>query len=150
MRYITLTDTTTDAQVTVEHDAVAIRAALGGWFDDELADEMDHFAQTLQSYGPAKSWGAAGVSTPVAPADLGSVLGVTWQRAPIPLLDLGGVAERLGLSYATVRRYRSQDESFPEPDALLGQSPGWLPETVDRWQASRPGRGVGGGRPRKV
>ena len=26
---------------------------------------------------------------------------------------------------------------------------GWLPETIDRWNAARPGRGVGGGRPRK-
>ena len=67
----------------------------------------------------------------------------------IVLLDLHGVAERLGLGYATVRRYRSQDATFPEPDATLGQSPGWLPETIDAWQAARPGRGAGGGRPRK-
>lgn len=25
----------------------------------------------------------------------------------------------------------------------------WLPETIDRWNAARPGLGVGGGRPRK-
>ncbi len=67
----------------------------------------------------------------------------------INLLDLRGVADRIGLSYATIRRYRSQDPSFPTPDATLGQSPGWLAETIDAWQAARPGRGVGGGRPRK-
>ena len=33
--------------------------------------------------------------------------------------------------------------------ALIGRTRGWLPETIDRWNASRPGRGVGGGRPRK-
>lgn len=39
--------------------------------------------------------------------------------------------------------------NLPEPDALIGATRGWLPETIDRWNAARPGRGVGGGRPRK-
>ena len=33
--------------------------------------------------------------------------------------------------------------------ALIGATRGWLPETIDRWNAARPGRGVGGGRTRK-
>ena len=38
---------------------------------------------------------------------------------------------------------------LPEPDVLIGRTRGWLPETIDEWNARRPGRGVGGGRPRK-
>ena len=38
---------------------------------------------------------------------------------------------------------------LPEPDALIGSTRGWLPETIDAWNAARPGRGSGGGRPRK-
>jgi len=73
--------------------------------------------------------------------------GPSWE-AP-PLLDLAEVAARLGVSYGSIRRYRSMDPTFPAPDVLLGQSPGWLPATIDAWQAARPGRGVGGGRPRR-
>jgi predicted DNA-binding transcriptional regulator AlpA len=65
-------------------------------------------------------------------------------------LDLAGVADRLGLAYQSVRSYRSQDSTFPAPDIVLGQSPGWLPETIDAWVARRPGHGFRGGRPRKV
>ena len=32
---------------------------------------------------------------------------------------------------------------------MIGRTRGWLPETIDEWNANRPGRGVGGGRPRK-
>lgn len=67
----------------------------------------------------------------------------------LALLDLRGAAELVGVSYATMRRYRTQSD-FPEPDAYLGQSPGWLPETLTAWMDARPGRGVGGGRPRKA
>ena len=63
-------------------------------------------------------------------------------------LDMMAAADRLGVSYATVRRYRATG-GFPPADVVVGQSPGWLPGTLDAWQAGRPGRGVGGGRPRK-
>ena len=32
---------------------------------------------------------------------------------------------------------------------MIGRTRGWLPETIDGWNAKRPGRGVGGGRPPK-
>lgn len=64
-------------------------------------------------------------------------------------LDMRAAAARLGVDYATVRRYRATG-NFPPADVRVGQSPGWLPETLDAWQAARPGRGVGGGRPRRV
>lgn len=74
------------------------------------------------------------------------------REAPVPVgfeqLTLGDVARRLGLSLSTVHNYRYQGR-LPAPDGTLGNSPWWLPETIDAWQASRPGRGVGGGRPRR-
>lgn len=54
------------------------------------------------------------------------------------------MAERLGISTAAVSAYK-----LPQPDATIGRTRGWKPETIDKWNASRPGRGVGGGRPRK-
>lgn len=67
---------------------------------------------------------------------------------PIVYLDMPGVARHLGLSPATIRAYRHEG-TLPEPDAITGSMPGWLPETIDTWQANRPGQGAGGGRPRK-
>ncbi|QEU11261.1 putative transcriptional regulator [Mycobacteroides abscessus subsp. abscessus] len=50
------------------------------------------------------------------------------------------VAERIGVQVATLSRYR-----LPEPDAQIGilkrPTSGWLPETIDRWNAERPGSG---------
>ena len=54
------------------------------------------------------------------------------------------VADRIGVKTGALATYK-----LPEPDAIIGRTRGWLPETIDRWNASRPGRGVGGGRPRK-
>ena len=62
----------------------------------------------------------------------------------IEYLGVKQVAERLGISTAAASAYR-----LPEPDALIGSTRGWKPETIDAWNAARPGRGVGGGRPRK-
>ncbi|MDP9831571.1 MULTISPECIES: helix-turn-helix transcriptional regulator [Trueperella] len=60
-------------------------------------------------------------------------------------LTLRGFAERIGISYQTIRTYQA-DGRLPEPDAQLGQGKGctfgWLPETIDNWQVNRPGRGA--------
>ena len=58
-------------------------------------------------------------------------------------LSLTEVARRLGITTGALAGYK-----LPEPDALIGRTRGWLPETIDEWNAARPGRGVGGGRPR--
>ena len=58
-------------------------------------------------------------------------------------LSLTEVARRLGITTGALAGYK-----LPEPDALVGRTRGWLPETNDEWNAARPGRGVGGGRPR--
>lgn len=62
----------------------------------------------------------------------------------IKYLSVTDVSKRLGISTAAVSAYK-----LPQPDALIGRTRGWLPETIDQWNAQRPGRGVGGGRPRK-
>ena len=62
----------------------------------------------------------------------------------IKYLSVTDVSKRLGISTAAVSAYK-----LPQPDALIGRTRGWLPETIDGWNAKRPGRGVGGGRPRK-
>jgi predicted DNA-binding transcriptional regulator AlpA len=47
------------------------------------------------------------------------------------------VAERIGVKPDTLNRYK-----LPAPDAQIGaRQLGWLPETIDAWQATRtPGK----------
>ena len=59
-------------------------------------------------------------------------------------LGVKQVAERLGITVGALLSLR-----LPTPDVMIGRTRGWMPETIDRWNAARPGRGVGGGRPRK-
>lgn len=51
------------------------------------------------------------------------------------------LAERIGVKADTLSRYK-----LPEPDAMIGTTRGWAAETVDAWNAARPGKGVGAGR----
>ena len=59
-------------------------------------------------------------------------------------LGVKQVAERLGITSGGLLNLK-----LPEPDAMIGRTRGWLPATIDGWNAKRPGRGVGGGRPPK-
>ncbi|KFI58738.1 hypothetical protein [Bifidobacterium gallicum] len=59
-------------------------------------------------------------------------------------LGIKEVSERLGITNASAKGYR-----LPESDVMIGRTRGWKPETIDAWNAARPGRGIGGGRPRK-
>ena len=65
-------------------------------------------------------------------------------KQPVEYLSTLGVAERLGLSRGTINSYRKKG-LLPDPDVIVGsrdsQAFGWLPETIDEWQANRPGRG---------
>ena len=63
---------------------------------------------------------------------------------PTEYLSFTEIANRLGVKTGALATYK-----LPQPDALIGRTRGWLPETIDRWNASLPVRGVGGGRPRK-
>ncbi|MFC0314465.1 helix-turn-helix transcriptional regulator [Gordonia phosphorivorans] len=58
------------------------------------------------------------------------------------------VAAHIGVEPSTLSRYR-----LPEPDVTIGPVNddgtlprgtvrGWLPETIDAWNAARPGRGA--------
>lgn len=64
---------------------------------------------------------------------------------PVRYLGLKALAERAGISPGTASAYLARGY-LPEPDALTEegsrQARGWLPETVDEWIASRPGRGA--------
>ncbi|PTR42015.1 hypothetical protein C8K38_111184 [Rhodococcus sp. OK611] len=63
-------------------------------------------------------------------------------------LSLRQFAQRIGASDPTLSGYK-----LPEPDAIVGPvnedgslprgtTRGWLPETIDGWNAKRPGRGA--------
>ena len=81
----------------------------------------------------------------IAAGVFGAAAGVFGRRTMTErFLSLKEVGERLGVKNPAAKGY-----NLPEPDALIGATRGWLPETIDRWNAARPGRGVGGGRPRK-
>lgn len=66
-------------------------------------------------------------------------------------LDTAAVAAILKVRPQSVTRYRHHDRKpkFPAPDLVLSGRPGWLQVTIEEWIKHRPGRGVGGGRPRK-
>jgi hypothetical protein len=75
------------------------------------------------------------------------------ERAVEGPLDTSAVADRIGVTPATVRLYlkrtrrriadglpvRPQD--LPLPDVQVQRSPAWHVTTIDTWMASRPGRG---------
>lgn len=50
-------------------------------------------------------------------------------------LSRADFAKRIGVLTGTLSRY-----NLPEPDAMIGSARGWLPETIDAWNAARPGR----------
>ncbi|GAA6124186.1 hypothetical protein BPY_22940 [Bifidobacterium psychraerophilum] len=51
-------------------------------------------------------------------------------------------ADRLGITSGGLLNL-----TLPEPDAYIGRTRGWLPETIDAWNEQRPGHG---GRPGKA
>jgi hypothetical protein len=57
-------------------------------------------------------------------------------------------AEHLGLKVGTLHAYR-RDGLMPSADGMIGRTPWWWQSTIDTWWQSRPGRGTGGGRPRR-
>lgn len=59
----------------------------------------------------------------------------------IHYLSKAEVAEHLGVSLNTIKAYDAQGR-MPEADARVGRNHGWLVETIDAWNAARPGSGV--------
>lgn len=58
----------------------------------------------------------------------------------VRFLSLAEFAERVQLKQNTIKSYYRKG-LLPPPDAILGRSRGWLPETVDAWSRNRRGRG---------
>lgn len=54
----------------------------------------------------------------------------------IHYLGKSAFAARIGVKPDTLNRLK-----LPPPDAMIGDIRGWLPETVDTWNARRPGSG---------
>ncbi len=53
-----------------------------------------------------------------------------------------GFAERVGMKPGALGKYQ-----LPEPDVYVGSIRRWSEQTIDKWNAARPGHG---GRPRKT
>lgn len=81
-------------------------------------------------------------------------------RSRAQLLSLADIAEQYALAPATVRTYNgkaavarrngtARGHDFPPPVDRIGNSPLFDAEAVRAWFDHRPGRGAGGGRPRK-
>lgn len=73
---------------------------------------------------------------------------MSGQTQPVRYLSLAQFAERIGVAPKSMSRYK-----LPPADAVIGpvgadgslprgSVRGWLPNTVDRWDAARPGRGA--------
>jgi len=64
---------------------------------------------------------------------------------PTEFLGTAAAADRLGLTVPTIRSYILKG-LMPDADAIIttpsGPLRGWAPETIDAWQASRPGQGA--------
>jgi len=56
-------------------------------------------------------------------------------RTPRVYLTRPEIATRLG-----IKRQSLDGLKLPAPDATVGRLPGWLPGTIDRWDAGRPSR----------
>ena len=62
-----------------------------------------------------------------------------------PYLSIGDFAARINVARATIEGY-DRDGRLPAPDVVIGlgtrKTRGWAVETIDAWQAARPGRGA--------
>jgi hypothetical protein len=76
---------------------------------------------------------------------------------PTQYMSAADIAALFGVKPGTVETWRSRYPDFPVADVVVGighDKPvmGWLPTRepeLRAWEKSRPGRGAGGGRPRK-
>ncbi len=63
----------------------------------------------------------------------------------ITALSLAEVEERVGVGSGGLAAYLRRPGAFPAPDVVVGVSSsrpvrGWMPETIDAWNASRRGQ----------
>lgn len=65
-------------------------------------------------------------------------------------LSTDRVAELASVSPRTISSYAARGQMpKPSPCPCCGHSPTWTEKDITAWLANRPGRGAGGGRPRK-
>lgn len=66
------------------------------------------------------------------------------EKQPLKYLSIKEFAQRIGVTANTIHGYSAKG-MLPTPDAVIGCGKsiarGWLPETIDAWNASRPGPG---------
>ena len=60
------------------------------------------------------------------------------RRGVIAYLCVEEVAQVLGVKVGTVRNYRCAG-LLPDPDVVVGKSPGWKPATIEKWMKRRTG-----------
>ena len=70
------------------------------------------------------------------------------RRALGELLSPGDIDRLMGWTRGTATKSRRRPNGLPAPDAHVGSTPVWFRATFERWLATRPGQGAGGGRPR--
>lgn len=59
------------------------------------------------------------------------------------ILDINAVAARCGVRREWIEKLRGRGD-MPDPDVVLGNTPGWLETTIDPWWQSRTHRARGG------
>lgn len=57
------------------------------------------------------------------------------KQETVVLMDYAAIAERTGQDAAVIRLWKSRGK-LPEPDFMIAQSPGWLPQTIEAWTAT--------------
>ena len=71
-------------------------------------------------------------------------------------VDMVEIGTWFSVGHRTVSTWRARyadTHPFPKPDVVIGRTPGWAPGRrgeIRDWESARPGRGAGGGRPRKL
>jgi predicted DNA-binding transcriptional regulator AlpA len=73
--------------------------------------------------------------------EYGYAVEVTPIETTVTYLSMPEIAARAGLAEQTVRQYRSRGR-LPQPDAMIGRTPGWTEATADAWIATLPGQGA--------
>lgn len=131
-------------QETSRHDdrKAAVSTLAGHLVDAGVTVRSDPTAATRNATGGDFS------ATLTAPDGSSISYAIRSVKVPDQYLNLAQFAERINVAPKTMSRYK-----LPDPDVVVGPVNedgtiprgtvrGWLPETIDAWDDSRPGRGA--------